>query len=80
MGVPCSFGYSSLAVQSHSAVKIVAPQVPDKQTPEIIFKYKNYSLLRHLCTCGTVVWCVPLVSEGEGLRLLPCFVSAFREI
>ena len=28
-GVPCSFAYSSLAVRSNLAVKIVAPRVPD---------------------------------------------------
>ena len=31
-GVPYSFAYSSLAVQSHLDVKIVALQVPDSQT------------------------------------------------
>ena len=32
-GVPCSIAYSSLAVRSHLAVKIVAPRLPDSQTP-----------------------------------------------
>ena len=40
-GVPFSFTCSSLVVRSHLVVKIVAPQVPDSQTPEIIIKYKN---------------------------------------